>query len=380
MGVGKERWIIHYLNEWDAFAAQWCRNLAEMKQIPACEVDETDIRKFTGDRLNGYSQCHFFAGIGGWPLALRLAGVPEDASVWTASCPCQPFSRIGKKQGTDDERHLWPEFRRLYRLGRPQIMFGEQVAGKDGIEWLKAVRDDLQEDGYATASAVLRSPLVEKDHDRPRIYWGAWSARDFRPVRFASDCDQFGYCPECGIDYAECECPGPTEDGVVVVESDGGLFGCRLADSDNAGQQAGRGTVFKHQWDDSRGGGICNGSQLVYPSGAGPQGHGRDGNDKSKPRRNDRLSGGSIATPSGDVCLVECENGKWRCFQSGSFPMAYGIPSSLGRGKSELDRLAKNARANRNGRIKGYGNAIVPELAAVFIECFFEAIYDLANQ
>lgn len=331
---------MNYLNEWSQYHAQWCRNLAEAGEIPACVVDETDIRKVAGDRLNEYDQCHFFAGIAGWPLALKMAGVPDNFPVWTGSCPCQPFSRMGKRKGKSDERHLWPEFRRLFRQCRPRFMFGEQVAGADGIGWINAVHADLEEDGYAVVSAELCSPLVSADHGRPRIYWGAWDTSDFRPVRFASDCDDDGNCPDCGIDYAECKCPGPTEDGVVYTEVAGELFGCRL----------------------------------VYPEREGPQGFRQHGNDQ---RQSGRYGQGAVrptAETVSDLCFVECESGNWRRFQSGSFPMAHGVPRGLGRGKSELDRLARDARANRVGRIHGYGNAIVPRLAAMFVRAFFDAI------
>ena len=78
---------MNYLNEWYPFAAQWCRNLAEAGEIPDCVVDETDIRLVTGDRLSEYKQCHFFAGIGGWPLAFQLAGIPSDQPAWSGSAP-----------------------------------------------------------------------------------------------------------------------------------------------------------------------------------------------------------------------------------------------------------------------------------------------------
>lgn len=370
---------MNYLNEWSPFAAQWCRNLAEAGEIPDCVVDETDIRLVTGDRLNEYNQCHFFAGIAGWPLALKLAGVPEDFPVWTGSCPCQPFSAAGKRKGKSDERHLWPEFRRLYRLGRPAFMFGEQVAGKDGISWLESVQADLQADGYAVVSAELCSPLVAKDHDRARLYWGAWDTVDFRPVQFSGDCDEDGNCPVCGIDYAECECPGPTEDGVVYAETGSGLFGLRLADAYLPRQSADRGAILKNQWDDAGRGSDC-GCRLVYPDSTGPQGHAGNGYLYSAGGRNDKVTTRPVAQASSGLSFVECENGKWRRFQPGSFPMAHGVPRSLGRGKSALDALVRDARANRVGRIEGYGNAIVPELAALFITEFFGSIWDLAGE
>ena len=89
----------------------------------------------------GYEQCHFFAGIGGWPLALEWAG--WRGPVWTGSCPCQPLSSAGQRKGDADERHLWPAFQQLIaRVQQPPVVFGEQVASKDGREWLSAVRTD----------------------------------------------------------------------------------------------------------------------------------------------------------------------------------------------------------------------------------------------
>jgi DNA (cytosine-5)-methyltransferase 1 len=78
---------MHYYNEFDPGAAQWLRQLMIEGHIPFGRVDERDIRDVRGDELRGYAQCHFFAGIGGWPLALRLAGWPDDRPVWTGSCP-----------------------------------------------------------------------------------------------------------------------------------------------------------------------------------------------------------------------------------------------------------------------------------------------------
>jgi len=171
---------MNYLNEWSPFHAEWCRNLAAAGEIPKCVVDETDIRQVKGDRLNEYNQCHFFAGIAGWPLALKLAGVPGDFRLWTGSCPCQPFSSAGSRKGFDDSRHLWPQMFRLIEQHRPPIVFGEQVASSDAKPWLDGVFNNLEDVGYACGAAVLPASLVGAPHERDRLWWAAADSNGVR--------------------------------------------------------------------------------------------------------------------------------------------------------------------------------------------------------
>lgn len=146
---------MNYYNEFDPKAAAWLRELIAHGHIPAGVVDERSITEIQPHELSEFSQCHFFAGIGGWSYALQLAGWPADKHVWTGSCPCQPFSQAGKQMGRKDPRHLWPAFRRLVNRCRPAIVFGEQVASKDGRLWLAGVSANLETMGYATAAADL---------------------------------------------------------------------------------------------------------------------------------------------------------------------------------------------------------------------------------
>lgn len=155
-----------YYNEWDSFAAEWLVNLAKEGHIPNGTVDTRSITEVDAEDLRGYTQCHFFAGIAGWAEALRLAGWPADREVWTGSCPCQPFSNAGKRKGTADERHLWPEFFRLIRGRRPASILGEQVVS---LEWWDQVAEDLESLGYTTWSEV-RTATVQR---RRRIFWSA---------------------------------------------------------------------------------------------------------------------------------------------------------------------------------------------------------------
>ena len=106
------------------------------------------LSMFRGDDLAGYDECHFFAGIGVWASAVaeaeEAAGHRLARPLFTGSCPCQPLSVAGQRQGHVDERHLWPAFHRLIAERRPATILGEQVAGKDGREWMAAVRHDLE--------------------------------------------------------------------------------------------------------------------------------------------------------------------------------------------------------------------------------------------
>lgn len=79
-----------YYNEFAPYPARWLRNLVDQGHLPGEKVDERSIRDIRPEELEGYDRCHFFAGIGGWELALRLAGWPEEWPVWTGSCPCFP--------------------------------------------------------------------------------------------------------------------------------------------------------------------------------------------------------------------------------------------------------------------------------------------------
>ena len=160
-----------YYNEIDPFAAQWLRNLIAVGWIADGVVDERSIVEVTAADLAGFTQVHFFAGIGVWSWALRLAGWPDDREVWTGSCPCQPFSAAGKGKGTKDERHLWPEFFRLIGECRPPVVFGEQVARKAGLSWLDTVSTDLEGEGYAFGAADLSACGVGAPHPRLRLWF-----------------------------------------------------------------------------------------------------------------------------------------------------------------------------------------------------------------
>lgn len=158
-----------YYNEIDPYLCDWLRNLIAAGQIPRGDVDDRDIRSVCADDLRGYGQCHFFAGIGGFAYGCRLAGWPDDEPIWTGGFPCQPFSVAGRQRAQADDRHLWPELRRLIASARPSLFVGENVAGLIALG-LDGVLADLEADGYASRAVGVPACAVNAPHLRQRVW------------------------------------------------------------------------------------------------------------------------------------------------------------------------------------------------------------------
>jgi DNA (cytosine-5)-methyltransferase 1 len=179
------------------------------KRIAQGVVDERSIKYVQPSELVKYTQCHFFAGIGGWPLALQLAGWPDDRPVWTGSCPCQSFSDAGMRRGFKDPRHLWPDFKPLIAECRPPQIFGEQVeaairTGSRDKTWFDVVSSDLANEGYEFGSAIFPAMLVGAPHLRERMYFvgnsdSIQSTRKYQSLRHRS-VDNFW----SGSDWVKC--------------------------------------------------------------------------------------------------------------------------------------------------------------------------------
>lgn len=329
---------MNYYNDNDRQIAAWLRELIKEGLIAEGEVDERSIAEVKPEDLRGYTQCHFFAGIGGWSYALRLAGVPDDFPVWTGSCPCQPLSCAGKRRGHEDERHLWPAFFRLIRECRPAIVFGEQVDSKDGLEWLTGIQTDMENAGYAVACASLNAAGVSAPHIRQRFYWGA---RRLADTTRAARVRPFGRDDEGDDTERLCQTIGMAV--AVRVGRRGG----------RNGHSMGAGKSRDTETETARPGPLSVGH--ADADHAGLQG-----------RNGAVLPEGSRQCPAWqDSTYHYCQDGKHRRIppEPSLFPLADGAAFRLDR--------RRNAR---NTLLKGIGNAIVPQVAAVFIEAFLEAI------
>jgi DNA (cytosine-5)-methyltransferase 1 len=311
-----------YYNEFEPYAAEWLRNLIAKGLIPNGEVDTRSIVDVRADDLRGFTQCHFFAGIGGWSLALRLAGWDDDRPAWTGSCPCQPFSAAGKRGGTDDDRHLWPHQFRLLAECRPDVWFGEQVASKDGLHWLDLVLTDLEAAGYAAGAVDLCAAGLGAPHIRQRLWIVGERVAD----------------AQGGLrDH------GSTEQRRPVAANDCGFD--RLGDCLGAGLEghAGHG-------DGTGGWPVAAGST---PETGEPRGLAdADGGDASTGASPDGRPG-PVNGQWRAADWLHCRDGKWRPVEPGTFPLAHGLPA-------------------RVGRLRGYGNAICPQAGAEVIRAFME--------
>lgn len=373
-----------YYSEFDPQAAAWLRELIKAGHLPPGDVDERDIREVEPTELAEYRQCHFFAGIGGWPLALRLAGWPDDRPVWTGSCPCQPFSSAGKRKGVGDERHLWPDFFRLIEACRPPVILGEQVASAEVVgteleaafvvavrrgdharanrlakrlaqsgsfhfhrRWLDGVRADLEGAGYAFGSSVLGAHSAGAPHIRQRLYWAADAGGEQRQRRQGQQQPTRSGPGEWGQEGAHVERSRPVG---------------RMADADGAGQQPVSRRVRGEVGDDT-GRGVSDGER------AGERAAGPAGGD---------------ADFWSDFDLIPCRDGKWRRVSAGSAQpgvqrVADGLPAGVAgvRGEGDADYppgfpLTRKKVAGRVGLLRGYGNAIVPQVAAKFIGAYLK--------
>jgi len=343
--------VAAYYNEIDPYAAQWLRNLIAKGHIAAGEVDERSIEDVRPDDLRGFTQCHFFAGIGVWSYALRLAGWPDDRPVWTGSCPCQPFSAAGKGLGFADERHLWPAWHWLIQERSPATLFGEQVASKDVDPWIDLVFDDLEALGYACGATPFPSAGVGAPHIRDRTY-------------FVADAD---YARSQGRKRvrqrtAERTARSSGVAGIVADAERGAAERQRL----NVGSAASgvRSSSREQRIRDDAGHG-CDAGGMADAADVRLDGRwsseASDGRDAARiePERLRFVERVEPAGPTNGFWRAAdwllCRDEKWRPVEPGTFPLADGAPA-------------------RVGRLRAYGNAINAQAAAEFIRAAREAI------
>ena len=87
----------------------------------------------------------------------------------TGGYPCQPFSQAGRRQGEEDERHLWPEMLRIIKSCQPRYVLAENVAGHVTMG-LDQVLTDLEDQGYTTRPIIVPACAKNAPHRRDRVW------------------------------------------------------------------------------------------------------------------------------------------------------------------------------------------------------------------
>ena len=124
-------------------------------------------------------------------LAARWPGVPihndvreldgrlfRGVELISGGYPCQPFSSSGKRLGAKDDRHLWPEMRRIIEQARPTWVVSENVAGHITMG-LDDVLTDLESLNYSARAVVVPACAVGANHRRARV-WVVANTAEFR--------------------------------------------------------------------------------------------------------------------------------------------------------------------------------------------------------
>jgi DNA (cytosine-5)-methyltransferase 1 len=424
--VLKEALPTAFFNDVDPYVAKWTRNLIEAGHLAPGVVDERSIRDLKPADVAGYRQCHFFAGLGTWSRVLRDAGWPDDAAVWSGSCPCQDFSSAGRRRGFDGDLHLWPEWFRLIAACRPPVVVGEQVASKAGRAWLDLVLANLEGVGYACRAFDLPAAGVGGPHARQRLYFAAYARERGREILGASWLHDRG---QLGDDLARCReadggVPGAVPDAERIVRDArrlGGPHGRSEIEPDRHGEadggpdglgDAGLARGRRHAGEVSRAQEVGEGERIEardladepLASGAVDGGASSAGGEGFAPGEvglvrgaaavaGDSVGSGSVVFKPGDrirlsddptwggavrgywaedVEWIYCrpepghQDGRWRPARACVEPLVNWPPPGVGRTRAK--------------RLRAYGNAIVRPLAVAFVAAVIDSFADAAAQ
>lgn len=369
-----------YYNENDPYLCQWLKNLMAAGVIPAGDVDDRDIRSVSADDVRGYTHCHFFAGVGGFAYAARLAGWPDDAPLWTGGFPCQPFSVAGNQRAQADDRHLWPELHRLIAQARPALFLGENVAGLIALG-LDGVLADLEAEGYASRAVVVPACAVNAPHRRDRVWIvgqrladGSGQRRQQIPGRASGD-----EAPDAGRPPAgHHQLAGGGEGG--LADSDGKRSGeeGRLCGR-TAQRPAGRGegglehaarerrgegqseAILRQRGDCATAGTGAREFNAGEPVGADETSDGAGGGNRAVRRPAGSCAAGSVGNTNGSGSQGRYElwqrTGQWDAWATGRTLAGRRIPDPG-------IRLLAHGLPARVPRLRAAGNAIVPQVAA----------------
>jgi DNA (cytosine-5)-methyltransferase 1 len=340
-----------YYNEFDPKAAAWLRQLIDNGNIAPGYVDERSILDVKPEDLEGYTQHHFFAGIGVWSYALRNAGWSDETPVCTASLPCQPFSIAGQQKGKDDERHLLPHFMQLVKQCGFDTIFGEQVESAIRHGWLDDLQATMEREGYAVGHCVLGAHSVNAAHQRQRLYWVAGR------LAHSKSNGNIGRLRQISEENEKQQTPKEQRKNQAEQPNDGSKYS-RMGNTKHDGHVTSEKRPSDVQPSSKRRQEEQNLSWQLEGTG------GRENTES--------LSGRESGCSERDNSIewIYCRDGKYRPIKSSIKPLVNGLARGVVYSGGAID--PNNTAFARAIRLKGYGNAINADVAELFISTFME--------
>ena len=238
--------------------------------------------------------------------------------ILTGGFPCQPYSSAGKRLGKEDERHLWPHMLRVISEVKPTYVVGENVRGLtnwNGGMVFEEVCVDLESQGYEVQPILLPACSVGAPHRRDRIWFVAFNSNGSRLQKTRSQLK------------------------TTRIKQYGEL-GCITTDSNSRGLER----TTKSGW---------NSINVIGEGEFRTSTNTNSSNNKTRPQR--EVLEQSNRQASNGFEYVERAN-KWQNFPTQS-PICGGDDGL----PTELDGITFPKW--RQESIKGYGNAIVPQVA-----------------
>lgn len=188
MDITKELTVVEWFTGYGGNELGLKRVLPALRPIAFCERES-----FVVANLVSKMEAGLMDPVPVWSDATTFPAEPfkDRVGLFIASYPCQPFSHAGKRDGQNDERHLWPACRRFVRGVRPRLVFFENVEGHVTLG-LSTVLADLEEDGYTAAWGIFSASEVGAPHQRKRVFILAADRT------MANSHDQYGYRTQPG--------------------------------------------------------------------------------------------------------------------------------------------------------------------------------------
>ena len=315
-----------------------------------------------------------FSGIGGFALAARWAGIEtvqfveiepfaqkvlnknfpnipihddiktfkadefSGIGIVTGGYPCQPFSQAGQRRGEKDDRHLWPEMFRVIREARPDFVLAENVAGHVSMG-LDDVLDDLESEGYTTQSIVIPACAKDAKHRRDRVW-----------IVANSECNSEGSSHRSNIGFSSGGRQKQSISEWNEMGSNSGNSSQDVADSNSGFSKREDKGIFTG-WNTAD-----NGCQNVANSNS----------KRGCSRKTNREDATDVREPS------RCEEHREGFTLSNLGGMVDGVRTWMD--EPDIPRVTTGEK-NRIQRLKGLGNAIVPQVAYEIMK----GIYDTNN-